>query len=71
MTRDAGGLRDRSPSTDPDLNVSTVAGCDEWFPNAAGETAPADDTQFQQQDPVRTRPHGRAARRTTARACTP
>jgi type II secretory pathway pseudopilin PulG len=38
------------PADDPDPNVSTTAGCDEWFPNAVGE-APADDAQFQQQDP--------------------
>jgi type II secretory pathway pseudopilin PulG len=35
---------------DPDPNFSTTAGCDEWFPNAVGESAP-DDAQFQQQDP--------------------
>lgn len=35
---------------DPDPNFSTTAGCDEWFPNATGETAPTDD-QFQQQNP--------------------
>jgi type II secretory pathway pseudopilin PulG len=35
---------------DPDINFSTTAGCDEWFPNSAGESA-VDDSQFQQQDP--------------------
>ncbi len=35
---------------DPDLNFSTTAGCDEWFPNAVGEAAPTDD-QFQLQSP--------------------
>jgi hypothetical protein len=35
---------------DPDINFSTTAGCDEWFPNAAGEAA-VDDSQFQQQNP--------------------
>ncbi len=35
---------------DPDINFSTTAGCDEWFPNAVGESA-VDDAQFQQQDP--------------------
>ena len=38
------------PANDPDPNVSTTAGCDEWFPNAVGES-PVDDSQFQQQDP--------------------
>jgi prepilin-type N-terminal cleavage/methylation domain-containing protein len=39
------------PTTDdPDTNFSTTAGCDEWFPNAVGESAP-DAAQFQQQDP--------------------
>lgn len=37
-------------ANDPDPNFSTTAGCDEWFPNATGETAPTDD-QFQQQSP--------------------
>jgi type II secretory pathway pseudopilin PulG len=35
---------------DPDGTFSTTAGCDEWFPNAVGESA-VDDAQFQQQDP--------------------
>jgi type II secretory pathway pseudopilin PulG len=35
---------------DPDPNSSTTAGCDEWFPNAVGESA-IDDAEFQQQDP--------------------
>jgi type II secretory pathway pseudopilin PulG len=35
---------------DPDPNVSTVDGCDEWFPNT-GVEAPPDDAQFQGQDP--------------------
>ena len=40
-----------APATDdPDINFSTTAGCDEWFPNAVGESA-VDDSQFQQQDP--------------------
>jgi hypothetical protein len=37
-------------ANDPDPNFSTTAGCDEWFPNAVGETAPV-DTQFQEQSP--------------------
>jgi len=40
-----------NPSTDPDLNVSTVDDCDEWFSNTAGEMTPPDDTQFQAQAP--------------------
>ena len=40
-----------NPSTDPDLNVSTVDDCDEWFSNTAGELTPPDDTQFQAQAP--------------------
>jgi prepilin-type N-terminal cleavage/methylation domain-containing protein len=35
---------------DPDPNFSTTAGCDEWFPNAVGETPPV-DSQFQEQNP--------------------
>ena len=38
------------PANDPDPNVSTTAGCDEWLPNAVGELAP-DDARFQQQYP--------------------
>ncbi len=50
VTRLTSGGCAPDPVTDPDPNFSTTAGCDEWFPNAAGEGA-VDDAQFQQQDP--------------------
>jgi len=49
VTRLTGGGCAPNPD-DPDPNFSTTAGCDEWFPNAVGESA-VDDAQFQQQDP--------------------
>ncbi len=48
VTRLTGGCA--ATVDDPDPNFSTVAGCDEWFPNAATEVA-LDDAQFQLQDP--------------------
>ena len=58
------GLRDAIAADDPDLNVSTVDDCDEWFPNAAGETTPPDDAQFQAAGPVES-----GARRVRANHC--
>ena len=49
VTRLSGGGCAPNPN-DPDLNFSTTAGCDEWFPNAVGETPPV-DSQFQEQNP--------------------
>ncbi len=46
----AGGCDPAGNPDDPDPNFSTTAGCDEWFPNAVGES-PVDAAQFQQQDP--------------------